>query len=152
MAYLLASQNNQTITDESFEIINNLSGARDLFSLGGDFTFLWEKFMTQPMVDSGEFRRIGEIPTPWPCFVICVKRSLYKESSEKINSMLQCVFDTAQELKNSPIASKLIASRYDLKISAVEEWLRVTDWANKLTLDDQQIINTKNTLHSLNLI
>jgi len=152
MAYLLASQQNQTLTKDSFKIISNLAGARDLFKGGGDYAFLWEKFMTQPMVDSGEFRRIGEIPTPWPCFVICIKPSFYQAQKESIDAMLQCVFDTAQELKASPLAAKLIAARYQLKIQAVKEWLKTVDWASTLELNPGQISKTKATLKSLDLI
>ena len=31
---------------------------------------MWEKFTTKPLVDSGEWRRVGECVTPWPCFVV----------------------------------------------------------------------------------
>src|SRR5690606_26303347 len=53
-----------------FEVINNLDGAVKALTEGGADYFMWEHFMTKPLVDKGVFRRLGDCPTPWPSFVI----------------------------------------------------------------------------------
>ena len=152
MAFILADQQNWKTDSLTFEMIDNLEGARDLFTKGGDHIFLWEKFMTQPLVDSGEFRRIAELPTPWPCFVVCVRKSILAQHKNKILDTLTIIFDTAKELTSSPIAAKLIASRYNLRIDAVEEWLHVTKWANNHKLDNSLMKEIRQSLISLNII
>lgn len=31
---------------------------------------MWETFMTRPFHLRGEVRRVGELTTPWPCFMM----------------------------------------------------------------------------------
>jgi len=123
MAFLFADANGWNTEALEFEIINNLSGARDLFKEGGKHIFLWEKFMTKPYVDNGEFRHLTDFPTPWPCFVVCVRKNILAKYKKEINIMLQTVLDIAQDLKASPIANKLIAANYGLKLEDVDTWL-----------------------------
>ena len=56
------------------EIGGGLDGCRAAFRDGGAaaqrLAFMWEKFTTKPYVDGGEFARIGECVTPWPCFLV----------------------------------------------------------------------------------
>ncbi len=60
-------------TDLQFEVVKNLDGAVDALSQQEADYFMWEKFTTKPLVDQKKFRRLGECPTPWPCFVIAVR-------------------------------------------------------------------------------
>ena len=53
-----------------FEIVGSLEGAREALREGRADGFMWEKFTTKPLVDSGEWRRVGECVTPWPCFAL----------------------------------------------------------------------------------
>ena len=152
MAYLLAEQEQIILKPESFEIIHNLSGARELFKHGDNHVFLWEKFMTQPYVDQGEFRRIADLPTPWPCFVVCVRKEVYAQHQESIINMHNAVLNTAEELKTSPIAAKLIAMEYSLQISEVTEWLSITQWAQSAGIDTKLLHEVQQKLTRLGLI
>ena len=152
MAYLLAEQVGIQLEEESFEIIDNLAGARRLFKQGGDFVFLWEKFMTQPYVDQGEFRRIYTLPTPWPCFVACVRKDISPAAKSRVINMLNVVLNTAKDLKLSPIAAKLIAAEYSLEESQVKEWLSITHWAQKAEIDTNMLQDVQHKLTSLGLI
>ena len=51
----------------ALEVVGSLDGARQSLRAGQADVFLWEKYTTKFLVDSGEWRRIGEVPTPWPC-------------------------------------------------------------------------------------
>jgi hypothetical protein len=42
--------------------------------------------MTKPLVDKGIFRRIGDCPTPWPCFVIAVRDEILEKYPEAIKT------------------------------------------------------------------
>ena len=43
---------------------------------------MWEKFTTKHMVDTGEWRRVGEFPTPWPCFSIAATDAALAQREE----------------------------------------------------------------------
>jgi sulfonate transport system substrate-binding protein len=74
MAKFLAQRHNITLQDSQFILSGNLEGARKvLLSEEADY-FLWEKYMTRPLVHSGEFKMTDEISAPWPSFVFVVKR------------------------------------------------------------------------------
>ena len=52
-------------TDQlKFIPVNNLDGAREAFKENSAEVFYWEKFTTKKYGDNGEFRRVGERPTP----------------------------------------------------------------------------------------
>eukprot|EP00292_Cryptomonas_paramecium_P013533 CAMPEP_0113663460 /NCGR_PEP_ID=MMETSP0038_2-20120614/1153_1 /TAXON_ID=2898 /ORGANISM="Cryptomonas paramecium" /LENGTH=220 /DNA_ID=CAMNT_0000578487 /DNA_START=22 /DNA_END=680 /DNA_ORIENTATION=+ /assembly_acc=CAM_ASM_000170 len=96
MAVLLAEQQGWNKENLRFEIVNNLEGAREALREKPEAParangFLWEKFMTKPLVDQGEFRRVGEIPTPWPCFVVAVRRPFLAQHSEAVRDLLDAL-------------------------------------------------------------
>ena len=62
--------------DPEFEVVGDLQGARKALKNKEADLFMWEKFTTKPLVDSGEWSRVAEVPTPWPCFAVCVRRKL----------------------------------------------------------------------------
>ncbi len=152
MAYLLAESLGCELDQLNFEIIDNLDGARDLFKSGGNHVFLWEKFMTKPYVDNGEMRRLSDFPTPWSCFVTCVRKSLVKTHKNELNLLMNRVLKTAYQLKHSCLAEKLIAREYHLDIIDVRDWLATIEWQSSINLDQQLIGEVKQKLAQLSLI
>ncbi|VAV86227.1 FIG00930805: hypothetical protein [hydrothermal vent metagenome] len=76
MSYINAQNNDWDIeTDLNFEIVKNLEGAIQHLTNGSADYFLWEKFTTKPLVDNHTFRRLGDCPSPWLCFVIAVEKN-----------------------------------------------------------------------------
>ena len=65
-----------------FEVVNNLDGARSALKSDQAHIFLWEKYTTKFLVDQHEFKRIGEYPTPWPCFVISATDNIISNEPE----------------------------------------------------------------------
>jgi len=62
MAVVLAKQQGWDYTQLKYEIVGNLDGAQEALGSGKANGFLWEKFTTKPLVDSGAFRRVGTRP------------------------------------------------------------------------------------------
>ena len=152
MAFINAKNNHWDLnTDLNFEVIKNLDGAVEGLTNGTADYFLWEKFMTKPLVDNGTFRCIGQCPTPWPCFVIAVREDFIKTSSDDVKTILNIINNTTSEFKDIPSIDKTIANRYGQKIEDVQEWLNITEWSQNL-IDKQTIINTQKQLFSLNII
>jgi hypothetical protein len=75
MAYVNAQNQGWNPEKLQFEIINNLEGAVKSLNEGSGAYFMWEHFTTKPLVDKGIFKRLGDCPTPWPCFVIAATDS-----------------------------------------------------------------------------
>ncbi|MCX7549693.1 substrate-binding domain-containing protein [Xanthomarina sp. F2636L] len=152
MAYINAQNNGWDLdTDLHFEVIKDLDGAVEgLTERKADY-FLWEKFMTKPLVDQGVFRRIGECPTPWPCFVIAARDESLREHHEEIKIILEIINNNTKNFKNIPEIDKIIAKRYNQKIADVQEWLSLTEWSQD-TINKESIDNIQEQLLALNII
>src|SRR5690606_21948799 len=79
MSYVNAQVEGWNTANLDFEIVNNLEGAIEALKNGNADYFLWEHFTTKPIVDKGVFRRIADLPTPWPCFVIAVTNKILEQ-------------------------------------------------------------------------
>lgn len=152
MAYINAQNNHWDLdVDLNFEVINNLDGAVEGLTNGIADYFLWEKFTTKPIVDNGVFRRIGNCPSPWPCFVIAVREDFIKSNREDLKTILNIINNTTSEFKDIPSIDKTIANRYEQKIDDVQEWLSLTEWSQEL-IDKETLNNVQKQLFALNII
>ncbi len=153
MAYVHAQQQGWNTSELDFDVIQNLNGAIDSLSKTNNY-FLWEHFTTKPLVDNGTFRRIGDIPTPWPCFVIAVREEILNTEPEAIKQVLQVINNKTRSFKNTPEIDQLLAERYQQQLADIKKWLSITEWSqqqiNIETLDkiqsqlfDLDIINKK---------
>jgi ABC-type nitrate/sulfonate/bicarbonate transport system substrate-binding protein len=152
MAYINAKNHNWDLEkDLKFEVIKNLSGAVEGLTNGAADYFMWEKFTTKPIVDDGIFRRIGNCPSPWPCFVIAVREDFIENSKEDLQTILKIINQTTEEFKSIPSIDKTIANRYEQELEDVREWLSLTEWSQEL-IDEKTIIEVQNQLANLNII
>ncbi len=111
-----------------YEVVGSLNGARDALREGRALAFLWEKFTTKHLVDSGEWRRIGEVPTPWPCFSVAVSREAIEGSGAELLRMLQLVKAEAEELRGSADVARTIGLMFGQQTADVSEWLQGVEW------------------------
>ncbi|SHJ14783.1 substrate-binding domain-containing protein [Algibacter luteus] len=152
MAYINAENNNWDLEkDLNFEVIKNLDGAVEGLTNGVADYFLWEKFTTKPIVDDGVFRRIGNCPSPWPCFVIAVREEFIENHPEDLKTILNIINNTTEDFKNIPSIDKTIANRYEQKLDDVQEWLSITEWSQEL-IDKKTVMNVQKELFALNII
>ena len=152
MAYINAENNNWNLEEDlKFEVIRNLDGAvKGLTNNDADY-FMWEKFTTKPIVDDGVFRRIGNCPTPWPCFVIAVREDFLDNNLEDVKTILNIINNTTEEFKLIPSIDKTIANRYDQKLEDVQEWLSLTEWSQEV-IDETTVDTIQKKLFDLDII
>ena len=131
--------------------MKNVEGAVEGLTNGTADYFLWEKFTTKPLVDNGTFRRIGNCPSPWPCFVIAVREDFIKSNKEDLQYILDIINNTTAEFKDIPSIDKTIANRYEQQLDDVQEWLGLTEWSQEL-IDKETLNNVQKELFALNII
>lgn len=131
MSFLLAKRHDWNPEKLKFELVNTLDGA--VQSLGADQAqlFLWERYMTQPIVDQGIFKRLETIATPWPSFVIAATDNCIKEKEEALIKMLQIINRYSSDFKDIPSIDRTIASHYDLQVGDVQQWLLRTQFTDQ---------------------
>ena len=152
MSYVNAEQNNWDLeSDLKFEVIKNLDGAINGLTNGKADYFMWEKFTTKPLVDNGTFRRIGNLPSPWPCFVIAVREDFLKTNKADVKTILNIVNTTTKEFKEIPRIDTTIANRYKQELEDVQEWLNLTEWSQE-NITEKTIKKVQDELFKLNII
>jgi ABC-type nitrate/sulfonate/bicarbonate transport system substrate-binding protein len=151
MAYVNAGNQGWNTDNLKFEIINTIDGAVDALTAGTADYFMWERFMTKPLIDKGVFRRIGDCPTPWPCFVIAVRDEILESNPEVIKDILSCINKTTKSFKDIPNIDKMVAVNYNQKIEDIQEWLSLTEWSEK-PLTTEMLNNVQNQLFQLKII
>ena len=160
MAIVHADSQNWDSKNLDFEIVNTLEGAIKALSIGDADYFMWEKFMTKPIVDAGIFRRIGECPTPWPCFVIAVCAEFLSDNDAAIKKVLDIINTKTKSIKLIENIGNIFAERYKLQQEDSAAWLSETFWSQRnisenelrdiqTQLFDLQIIDKKSTFAAI---
>ena len=137
--------------DLQFEIVNTIDGAVEALTNGTADYFMWERFMTKPLVDQGIFRRIGDCPTPWPCFVIAVRTEVLEKQADVISKILSIINQTTVDFKNIPSIDTTLALKYHQKIEDIQEWLSLTHWSQN-QLKAEMLNKIQNQLIQLKII
>ena len=131
MAFVNAQNQGWDTKSLEFELVNTLDGAVEALTAGTADYFMWERFMTKPIVDKGIFRRVADCPTPWPSFVIAVRSEVLKSNADAIAAVLEVINQTTEEFKDIPSIDRTLAERYGQKAGDIAEWLDLTHWSQK---------------------
>jgi len=152
MAFINAQNNSWDLTtDLNFEIVKNLDGAVEGLTQGKADYFMWEKFTTKPLVDNNTFRKIGECPSPWPCFVIAAREDFINNEKDTLQTILKIINATTSEFKEIPSIDRTISNRYKQKLEDVQEWISLTEWSQEI-IKPNIINNVQEQLFALNII
>lgn len=151
MAYVNAGNQGWKTEDLQFEIVNTIDGAVEALTNGTADYFMWERFMTKPLVDNGTFRRIADCPTPWPCFVIAVRDEVLEKHPGTITRILEIINQTTAEFKDIPSIDRTLASKFNQKPEDIREWLALTKWSQK-PLTEEMLNKVQNQLFDLSVI
>ncbi len=151
MSFVLAEQQKWQASEHKFEVVDTIEGAIDALQNQKADYFLWERFTTKPLVDRGVFRRLGDCPTPWPCFVIAARTEFIEKERAALRLILENINRISSEFKHIPSIDRTIANRYDQRLEDVREWLSLTNWSQS-KIESQVIQNVINTLYNLKLI
>lgn len=139
MAYVHAAKCGFELKAEDFVVVGNLDGARNALKNKEAQLFLWEKYTTKPLVDSGEFRMIGECATPWPCFVIAISNRFIAEHESALKEILSIINLSCLVLQNNSEAPQLIAQRYGIREADALQWFRELEYACVPEIGEEQL-------------
>ena len=151
MAFVNAKNNDWNIDNLKFEIVDNIIGAEKSLTNGESDYFMWETFMTKPLVDAGIFRKIGSCPTPWPCFVIAVRNEILANQPETIQKIVSIINEKTKIFKQIRSIDQVISDKYQLKIEDVRSWQSITDWSQE-NLNEVSFEKIQNQLFDLKII
>lgn len=151
MAYVNAANEGWDINNLQFEITGDIDGAAEAMKNDLAQYFMWEKYTTKPWVDKGLFRRLGECPTPWSCFVVASRENFIQENEHDLSKMLGVVNAKSASFKEIPNIEGTLSSRYGIKIEDIVTWLDITAWSQH-QLPAEELTKVQKTLEKLDLI
>ena len=152
MAFVLGQQRGWNTSSMRFVEVGGIDGARQALAEGSVDTFLWEQLMTKPFVDSGEFRRLGAIDTPWPCFVIAARRPFLQQYAEPVGRLLQIIRREASVFGQRKDAVAKVSQRFDLAAADVTNWLSRTEWSVDPRISQNMLHKVVDTLVQIGTI
>lgn len=149
MAHVLAHQQGWNAdVDAPLKIVHTLDGAREAMASGEIDVWLWEKFTTKHLVESGEWDIVGEIPTPWPCFCFAASDRALAEKPEEIRMVIEATNKVAQEFKTNSegTTTAYVSEHHKLDTADATEWLSGTEWACDLQVNESTLSKTQEAL------
>ncbi len=151
MTYVHANEHGWAKESIPFEVVHTIDGAvKALTNETADY-FMWEHFMTKPLVDSGIFRRLGDCLTPWPSFVIAATKDFCENNPDAIATILTIINAKTRSFKSIPTIDTILASKFNLKKEDAQNWLSLTSWSQK-TISEIEINNIQNKLVEYQII
>ncbi|GBL48762.1 hypothetical protein ACI3LY_000952 [Candidozyma auris] len=116
--------------------------------------FMWEHFTSKRYYDSGEIKKIGEIYTPWPSWVVTARKETDKE---QVRKFLDAVREgIAYFLENPDAAVKHISTHLDYSADDAREWLKTVKFneqIGKKEIDWERVVsNTTKVLKTAGVL
>lgn len=152
---VLAKNEKWSEKDLNFVEVGNITGGVDALTNNKADYFLWEHFTTKPLVDNGTFRRLGNCPSPWPCFVIAIRNKVLENHIESIQTVLEIINNKLQNFVTITQKEQYInqfSSRYQLQKEDIKKWLQITEWNKGEPITEEFINNIQEQLIEFNVI
>ena len=152
MAIVNAYNQGWDINTLHFKVVKNLKGGIAALHDGEADYFMWEHFTTKPLVDNGTFRRLGDCPTPWPCFVIAVRDEILSQYPLEIKRLLDVINNQTKIFKQILDIDSILSVRYEQRLEDIQKWLSMTAWNSGQPIDPKLIEEIQNKMLHFNVI
>lgn len=135
-----------------FKVVGDLQGGIDALTNGVADYFMWEHFTTKPLVDNQTFKRLGDCPTPWSCFVIAVREEILKKYPQEIKDILETINTKTSDFKQTQGIDTVLSNRYEQQLTDIQQWLSLTEWESKNPISKEFIEDVQNKLINFGVI
>ena len=152
MAIVNAHNLGWDIDNLQFKVVRDLQGGINALSNGEADYFMWEHFTTKPLVDNKTFKRLGDCPTPWPCFVIAVRDEILEKYPKEIKTILEIINAKTNNFKQITDIDTILSKRYEQQITDIQQWLSLTAWESKNPISKKFIEDVQNKLIEFGVI
>ncbi len=151
MAYVQAEQRGWNTDELKFKEVNTLENAVSTLTNGDADYFMWEHFTTKPLVDKGVFRRVGDFPTPWSCFVIAGQEEFVNKNTYAVKLALDVINRVTEDFKKIPSIDRTLANRYEQQLDDIKKWLSLTTWSQQqISIDEVKRVQSR--IYNLKMI
>ncbi|KAK6347087.1 hypothetical protein TWF696_007167 [Orbilia brochopaga] len=157
MSFVLAQQNgwlrdtsnpttatgpDANISPFEFVVLDNFKKLRDAVNTGEADIFMWEHFTSKKFYDSGEIKRIGEIYTPWPSWLITAHAELAGAKDPRLAEFLDGVNKGIALFKDDlEQGIKWITENLEYSEADAREWRKGVKFVDDVKVVDAEMVN-----------
>lgn len=128
----------------TFVVLNDIRGLARGVQNGDADVFLWEKFTTKPLYDSGELFHLSNITPPWPAFMFAASTNLTTTHPEAIKKFLTILQNSAKKFisQEESMGSSIeyVVNRFKQTKIDVEAWFETVGYYEEMNCVDGGII------------
>lgn len=111
-----------------FVTVNSLEGGLTALKENTADVFLWEKFTTEPFLEKYNLQRIGEVPTPWPPFVLVATNPTIHDFQDEVKIVCEEIAKMNVQCAASKDTVKEISEKFQLTVEQTTKWFSETQW------------------------
>ncbi len=153
MAYELADQQGWKLNDNKFVVVGGVDGAAAALPKRKAHIFLWERFVTAPLVKQGIFKRVGEIPTPWPAFYTAARPGLLDNDADLVDEVVRrTLLHGATLAADTDVTIDEIVDRYGMTKRHARTWLSDVAWPTAVGIDENVLSSVTDRMVELGRI
>lgn len=150
MAY--AQAHGWTPQESDLVVVNDLEGAVERLKGLDPIAFLWEKYTTKHLVDSGTFRRVDEYQAPWPSFVLVASEAILESNGIDVARLLRVIRDQAKGVMEKKSAPEMIAQRYRMSDEDARDWFSGVRWNLDGRMEEGMLERVASILHEAGML
>jgi sulfonate transport system substrate-binding protein len=137
MSWVFAKAHHWPVEQLHFVVVGGLTGALNAFEEGRVDLFLWDRFMTTPVVKDGSLKLLGSIDSPWPCFCVAATDEVVEKRGDELMHFLEAVLREGRHLRDhTDEMVAVLAKLHRLSEPVAREWLAATEYAVPHSLPD----------------
>lgn len=114
----------------TYEICSTFANLRDAVNHGSVDFFMWEHFTSKKYYDNNEIKKIGEIYTPWPSWIIAAHTDLLSSSKSQVLEFTRAVNEGIAYFNahlNEGIS--YITSHFDYSEEDAKAWTKTVEFS-----------------------
>lgn len=150
MAY--AQAHGWTPRESDLVVVNDLEGAVERLKCPEPIAFLWEKYTTKHLVDSGAFRCVDEYRAPWPSFVLVASEAILGSNGIDVARLLRVIRDQAKGVMEKKSAPEMIAQRYRMSDEDARDWFSGVSWNLDGKMEEGMLERVASTLREAGML
>jgi ABC-type nitrate/sulfonate/bicarbonate transport system substrate-binding protein len=139
--------------DIRFEVVGGLDGATKAMKEGRIDVYMWERLTTKHLVESGEWRSLTLVPTPWSPFVVTATNSFLTTNPDAAAAVMSVLGQMSNSLTATDTElTAAICQRYRLSSSDVGAWLESAEYNCEPQMTEVMLRQVVNCLANISAI
>jgi hypothetical protein len=115
------------LQENQFVVVHHLDDGIKSLSEDCDY-FYWEKWMTQPFVDQGLVKKVGEFSAPWSGFLVVATQSCIDQNSHILLKIIEMIQEQVKLFIADDQSPSIIEKKFHLNIVEAKEWIGQQRW------------------------